>query len=104
MSLTLKPGTRLFSVVCATEMIVVKASGAEVDLTIGGAQPVTNAAERGAGGEIADGHGGGSAIGKRYVDADESVELLVTKPGEGAPAIAGRLMTIKDAKPLPASD
>jgi hypothetical protein len=104
MSLTLKPGTRLFSVVCTTEMIVVKASGDPVDLTIGGAEPVTADSERAPGGELVDGHDGGSAIGKRYVDAGGSVELLVTKPGEGVPAIGGELLTIKDAKPLPASD
>jgi hypothetical protein len=106
MSLTLKPGTRLFSVVCTTEMIVVKASGVAVDLTIGGAEPVTADGDRADGhdGTVADGHGGGSAIGKRYVDAEGNVELLVTKPGEGVPAIGGELLTIKDAKPLPASD
>ena len=108
MSLTLKPGTRLFSVVCTTEMIVVKASGDPVDLTIGGAEPVTADSERATGGAVtgtvAEGHDGGSAIGKRYVDAGGSVELLVTKPGDGVPAIGGELLTIKDAKPLPASD
>ena len=104
MPLTLKPGTRLFSVVCATEMIVVKASGAEVELTIGGVQPVTSASDRSTVGEVAEGHGGGAAIGKRYTDADGTIELLVTKPGEGVPAVAGELLTIKDAKPLPASD
>ena len=104
MSLTLKPGTRLFSVVCTTEMIVVKASGDSVDVTIGGAPPVTVESERSAGGEVAEGHGGGSAIGKRYVDAAGRIELLVTKPGDGVPAVDGELLTLKDAKPLPASD
>jgi hypothetical protein len=104
MSLILKPGTRLFSVVCTTEMIVVKASGAEFELTIGGAAPVTTASERSTIGEVAEGHGGGSAIGKRYADAGETIELLVTKPGDGVPALSGELLTIKDAKPLPASD
>ena len=104
MSLTLKPGTRLFSVVCTTEMIVVKAAGAEVALTIGGAEPVTAAGDRSEAGDVAAGHGGGSAIGKRYVDSAGAIELLVTKPGEGVPAVGGELLTIKDAKPLPASD
>src|SRR6188508_2209235 len=99
MSLTLKPGTRLFSTVCTTEMIVVKASGDPVDLTIGGAPPVTADSERSEGGEVADGHGGGSAIGKRYVGAEGAVELLVTKPGDGVPAIDGELLELKDAKP-----
>jgi hypothetical protein len=104
MSLTLKPGTRLFSTVCTTEMIVVKASGRAVELTIGGAPPVMADSERPDGGEVTDGHGGGSAIGKRYVGAGGTVELLVTKPGEGVPAIDGELLELKDAKPLPASD
>ena len=46
----------------------------------------------------------GAAIGKRYVDEDDTVELLCTKPGEGVPALGGRPLTIKEAKPLPASD
>jgi hypothetical protein len=43
-------------------------------------------------------------IGKRYVDAAESVELLCTSSGTGALACDGTPMTIKSAKPLPASD
>lgn len=104
MSLTIKPGTRLFSVVCATELIVVKAGDHDVDVTIGGAEPVTVAGDRSTGGDVAAGHGGGTAIGKRYVDSAGTIELLVTKPGEGVPAVGGELLTIKDAKPLPASD
>lgn len=43
-------------------------------------------------------------IGKRYVDATETVELLCTSSGAGALACDGDPMTIKAAKPLPASD
>ena len=57
MAISLKPGARLFSAVCATEMIAVKAPSGEVDLTIGGAPPVSSPAERAAGGAVADGHG-----------------------------------------------
>ena len=39
MSITLKPGARLFSCVCSTEMIAVKAPAGEVDITIGGVLP-----------------------------------------------------------------
>lgn len=104
MSLMVKPGTRLFSAVCSTEMIAVKAPGVPVDLTIGGATPVGSAAERPSGGTVAAGHGGGAAMGKRYVDADDAIELLCTKAGNGTPALAGVLLELKDAKPLPASD
>ena len=40
MSITLKPGARLFSSVCTTEMIAVKAPAEAVELTIGGAAGV----------------------------------------------------------------
>jgi hypothetical protein len=102
MSFTLKPGTRLFSAVCATQMIAVKAPADAIELTIGGATALTEAAD--ASGSVADGHGGGTLMGKRYVDDADTVELLCTKAGEGVPAIDGQPLSIKDAKPLPASD
>ena len=104
MSLMLKPGTRLFSSVCATEMIVVKGPGVPVEVTIGGAAPVLAAANRAGGGAVTGGHGGGAAMGKRFADADGSIELLCTKAGEGVPALSGLLLQIKDAKAMPASD
>lgn len=104
MTLMLKPGTRLFSAVCTTEMIVVKAPGVPVALTIGGAPPVTTAAERPTGGSVAEGHGGGAAMGKRYVDGSHAIEVLCTKPGDGVPALDGALLQLKDAKAMPASD
>jgi hypothetical protein len=104
MSVMVKPGTRLFSAVCSTEMIAVKAPGVVVDVTIGGATPVLAAADRAGSGAVADGHGGGAAMGKRYVDADDTIELLCTKPGDGVPAVDGVLLQLKDAKPMPASD
>jgi hypothetical protein len=103
-SLMLKPGSRLFSVVCSTEMIAVKTPGVPVDLTIGGSVPVLAAADRLGDGTVAPGYGGGAAMGKRYVDADNVIELLCTKPGDGVPALGGVLLELKDAKPMPASD
>ena len=101
---TIKPGTRLFSAVCSAEFIVVKAPAGGADVTIGGSPALASADARDGSTAIADGHGGGVAIGKRYVDANDTVELLCTKPGDGVPAVGGRPMTIKEAKPLPASD
>jgi len=100
----LKAGSRLFSAVCTTEMIAVKVPAGDVDLTIGGVAPVAAVADRVSGGAPADGHGGGAAMGKRYVDQDDTIELLCTKPGPGVPALNGVLLVLKEAKALPASD
>lgn len=104
MSMTLRPGTRIFSAVCTTEMIAVKAPDGEVDLTIGGAPASTVAGEHAAKAEISDGHGGGTSMGKRYVDEAGTIELLCTKAGDGVPATGGELLQVKESKPLPASD
>jgi hypothetical protein len=101
--MTLKPGTRLFSAVCSTEMITVRAPALPVDLTIGGAVPAASA-DRTVSGLVMPDHGGGAAMGKRYVDADNTIELLCVKPGEGRPALGGVLLELQAAKPLPASD
>jgi hypothetical protein len=59
-----------------------------------------------------DGHGGArgevgpdaaTLIGKRYVDAADTVELLCTSSGAGVLTCDGAPMSIKAAKPLPAS-
>jgi hypothetical protein len=104
MTVSLKPGTRLFSAVCATEMIAVRTPGGDVAVTIGGVEPVLDAAQRDPSTSPVAGHDGGTLMGKRYVDEANTIELLCTKPGNGAPAIDGILLSIKDAKPLPASD
>lgn len=48
--------------------------------------------------------GSGTTIGKRYVDATGTLELLCTASGAGELTCDGAPMTIKTAKPLPASD
>lgn len=103
MALTLKPGIRLHSAVCTTELITLKAPDVGVELTIGGVAPVEDADGQ-EGRSVVEGHGGGALIGKRYVDDDDTIELLCTKGGDGVPALSGQLMALKEAKPLPASD
>ena len=46
----------------------------------------------------------GTALGKRYVDEEGSLELLCIKPGEGSLALGGVALGLKEAKPLPSSD
>jgi hypothetical protein len=55
-------------------------------------------------GTPAPGAGGGTLLGKRYVDDPTGLELLCTKPGAGELAVDGRPLTIKGPKALPASD
>ena len=47
---------------------------------------------------------GQTQVGKRYTDADGTVELLVTKPGKHGLSIDGIPLVLKEAKPLPSSD
>lgn len=102
MSLTAKPGTRLFSAVCDGQLIVVQAPPAGIELTIGGVAPRTTG--DGDVEAVHPGHDLGTAIGKRYTDVEGTVVLLCTKSGKGSPALGGVLLELKEAKPLPASD
>jgi hypothetical protein len=103
-TLALRPGTRLRSAVCDVEVIVVRSSAGERDLRCGGEpmKPMSDASPR-AGGP-GPGFDGGTLLGKRYEDAGGSIELLCTKPGPSALSVGERLLTLKEAKPLPASD
>ncbi|WP_226019186.1 hypothetical protein [Novosphingobium sp. FKTRR1] len=95
----MKPGSRLRSSVCDSEVVVIRyASGA---LTCGGA-PLAD--EGGDAAEIDPAQAGGTVMGKRYVDAGGTVELLCVKPGKGTLALDGEALHLKEAKPLPASD
>jgi hypothetical protein len=96
----MKPGTKLKSAVCDTEVMVVRA--ADVIVECGGA-PMSDErpAERKA---INPAFAAGTKIGKRYVDAAGTIELLCVKQGQGSLSAGGIALNIKDAKPLPASD
>jgi hypothetical protein len=99
----LKPGLRLQSVVCETQVIVVRGSE-EVDVRCGGA-PMVPADATGAERQPLDpDFATGTLMGKRYADADAGIELLCTKPGEGSLSIGDVPVPTKDAKPLPSSD
>ena len=96
----MKPGTKLKSAVCDTEVMVIKGTDAEVEC---GGAPM--AAEKPAeAGTLNPDFAGGTQMGKRYVDADGTVELLCVKPGKGSLSIGGVALTTKEAKTLPSSD
>jgi hypothetical protein len=105
--LTLKSGQRLACPACDTELIVTRPPSRGVRLTCGGlavAAMSAERAERAKGGDHLDEGGTPVQLGKRYVDDSSGLEVLCTKPGEGALSCEGQSLGSKSAKPLPASD
>jgi len=101
-ALSLRPGDQLASTVCTTRVVVVRVPADRQPLIECGGSPMvagTPGAKPSPGGPDAV-----TLIGKRFVDADGSVELLCTSSGAGTLVCDGEPMTIKSAKPLPASD
>lgn len=99
----LKSGTRLRSQVCDTQVIVVKAVESFEDMRCGGSPMVALDAETDSAATLNAHFADGSVMGKRYVDAAGG-EVLVTKPGTGSLAVGSTPLSLKEAKPLPASD
>ncbi|BBZ01271.1 hypothetical protein MCHIJ_07080 [Mycolicibacterium chitae] len=97
-----KNGTRLQSQVDDTQVIVVKTSDALDDLRCGGTPMVALDAEK-SGAAIDPAFSEGTAMGKRYVD-EAGAEVLVTKAGQGTLSVGTTALSLKEAKPLPASD
>lgn len=104
MAVALKAGAKLKSAVCDTQMMVVKAPAGEYDIRCGGAEMVAGTAAAPEGLQLDPAQAEGTLIGKRYVDAEEKVELLCTKGGKGSLVLNGAPMGIKQAKQLPSSD
>lgn len=96
----MKPGTKLKSAVCDTEVMVIRGSGLIVEC---GGQPMSES-KPAAPADLNPDFAEGTRIGKRYVDETGSVELLCVKQGKGSLSIGGKALQIKDVKPLPSSD
>ena len=96
----MKPGTKLKSAVCDTEVMVIRGTDAVVEC--GGAPMVEEKTSDG--GTVDAAFSSGTQMGKRYVDEDGTVELLCVKPGQGSLSLGGVALTIKEAKSLPSSD
>ena len=99
----MKSGTRLRSQVCDTQVIVVKASDALDNLCCGGPPMVTLDSDLDCAAVLEPTLAAGAVMGKRYVDP-EGAEVLVTKAGVGTLTVGDMPLTLKEAKPLPASD
>jgi hypothetical protein len=100
-----KAGLRLSSVVCDTEVIVIKAPKEDLDLRCGG-QPMVELAEGATkSGAPVPPFDTGTLIGKRYATSDDpAVEVLCTKAGAGTLSIGETVLPAKEAQPLPSSD
>jgi len=99
----IKNGTRLQSQVCDTQVIVVRTSDSLDDLRAGGVPMVPIDADRSSDAALDPAFSDGNAMGKRYVD-EAGAEVLVTKAGAGSLSVGTTALTLKEAKPLPASD
>ncbi len=101
---TLKPGLRLKSAVCATEVMVIRAPALDAVLACGGAEMLAMSDPAQPAAPIDPALAQGTLIGKRYVDALDRVEVLCTRGGDGSLSLDGVAMPVKQAKALPSSD
>ena len=102
--MTLKPGSRWRSAVSAAEVVVVRPPKEDATLECGGHPMLAQGAEAPAGLTIAADRNDAIMAGKRYFDEQTLTEVLCAKAGSGSLSLDGRLMQLREAKPLPASD
>ena len=98
-----KPGVKLRSAVCTTEVVVVRPANIDVVISccgvamlVPGEEPAAEVKGMPAGEEV--------QIGRRYEHTQSGLEVLCAKPGPGPLSANGELLEVKSAKPLPASD
>jgi hypothetical protein len=102
--MALRIGSTLVSTVDDTAVVIVRWSAGDATLTCGGAPMVEKSRYDGTTRDTTDAASApGTLLGKRYV-ADDAVEVLCVKSGAGPLALDGTPLTVKAAKPLPASD
>jgi hypothetical protein len=100
----LKPGQRLRSQVCETQVIIVHPADTDVVLNCGGSPMVDLSSDVQPGSAPQPGLADGNEMGKRYVTEDGLLEVLVTKAGAGTLAVGNSPLVTKQVKPLPSSD
>jgi hypothetical protein len=103
----MRPGDQLASTVCTTRVVVIRAPAMDPPVISCCGSPMVPVATLPPGVPAPPRDGNASAgtlVGKRYVDANETLELLCTASGAGSLRCDGVDMAVKSAKPLPASD
>jgi hypothetical protein len=99
-----KPGARLRSATCTTEVVVIAIPAGDVVLSCGGAPLLAEGENVTAGVALDAAHAQGTLLGKRYTNEAGGLELLCVKPGKGSLTADGVALVVKGAKPLPSSD
>jgi hypothetical protein len=94
----------LFATLGTTEVVVVKAPDAEIELTCNGVQMAIAKASAVDDSAAPTNTAEAILIGKRYIDEETGTEFLCVKGGPGPLAVDGRVAQLKTAKPLPSSD
>ena len=100
----MKAGMRLKSAVCSTVIMVLRAPVMQADVRCGGVAMIELDGVAAPDARIDPTQAQGTLIGKRYVDAQDRVEILCTQGGEGSLTLDGVGMTVKQPKALPSSD
>lgn len=100
----LKPGMRLKSQVCDTQLVVVRAPAGPVDVRCGGVSAVEASGTANASAVLDAGFADGTLLGKRYASDELGLELLCSKPGAGSLSVGDTKLEVKGAKALPSSD
>lgn len=103
--ITLKPGLRLRSVTCTTEVIVVRSPPTPIGEVRCGGMPMVEQrqAEYDAAAPMPE-FSQGTELGKRYAHPEVQLEMLCTKAGAGSLSVDQIALQRMDAKPLPSSD
>ena len=104
MPVKVKPGVRLRSAVCETQIVVIRAKDSEVDLRCGGRPMLPLDAALTGPAAPEPGYDTPTLLGKRYGDGAESIEVLCTSGGTSALSLGEELLAVKGPRPLPASD
>ncbi|WP_416980123.1 hypothetical protein [Streptomyces sp. T028] len=99
---TPRPGDQLASPTGTTRVIVIRAPADAAGPIECGGTPMVPAGQAPAAPPA--GETPGTLIGKRYVDAADTLELLCTASGAGSLTYGGQPLTVKAPKALPASD
>jgi hypothetical protein len=99
-----KPGSRLRSAVCTTEVVIIAAPVGDIRLSCGGAPLLAEGDVMPDGVTLDASAAAGTLMGKRYTDDAGKLELLCVKPGQGSLESGGVALVVKGAKPLPSSD
>jgi hypothetical protein len=100
----MKPGLRLKSAVCSTQIMIIRSPLVPADIRCGGVEMLAPTEQPPPGARLDPAQAHGSLIGKRYADAQDRVEVLCTQGGAGSLTLEGVLLTPKQAKALPSSD